>query len=106
MESKEIEFDSELFKDLKKIADREGFQECLEILSTYNNQKLTLSQDQAQYLTDVLGFEATRLSLKSPYSDEHPNYTEEGADEWADFCQSVVPHAMNCIKRYFDVEEE
>ena len=91
---------------MKKIAYRQGFQECLEILSTYNNQKLTLNQDQSQYLTDMLGFEATRLSLKYFYTDEYPNYTEEGADEWAVFCQSVVPHAMTCIKRYFDVKEE
>lgn len=105
MEIKEIELPEELFNAVKEIAQREKFPKCLDILSKYRNGKLSLNQEQAQHLSDVLGYEANRVSLKYPYNDEHQNYMEEDADKWGDFCQSILPHTMDCMTRYFDIEE-
>ncbi len=105
MTAKIIEIPKELFDPIKEVAENGGFPSCLEVLSRYENGSLPLDQEEAQLIAELIGYEALRLSLKYPYTDEHPNYDDDGADIWGDFCQSVMPHTISILKRSFDVQE-
>ncbi|ABC33622.1 hypothetical protein HCH_07007 [Hahella chejuensis KCTC 2396] len=107
MDSKLIEFPRDLFKEVRRIAARESFPLALAILDRYDNdtQSIAVNQEEAQHLVDVVGYEATRVSLKCPYTDEHPDYDDELAEEWDEVCQSIHPHTVNCFKQHFEIDE-
>ncbi|WP_020408915.1 hypothetical protein [Hahella ganghwensis] len=107
METKIVKFQKALYGPIVKIAEREKFPKCLSILAKYDRstEELPLTQEEAQHIVDMLGYEALRLDLVCPYTDDDPEYDDDLADEWTDFVQSIYPHALNCIQKQFEVEE-
>jgi hypothetical protein len=100
---KVIEFDQAAYDSVMKIVLRENFPEAKRIMSKFNNGEISINQQEAQVIVDVLAYEVSRVCLRYPYNEGDDGYEEN--DEWNDIVQSVYPSTIAFLTPHFDLTE-
>jgi len=100
---KTIEFDQANFDSIMEIAKRENFPEALRVLKKFTNGKISITQEEAQTIVDVLAYEISRVCLRYPYNEDDEGYEEN--DEWGDVVNSVYPSTLALLTPHFELNE-